>query len=186
MPRVGTSNAGIIFFDEIDSLLPRRGNSNDSSSVSDRMIAQFLTEMDYCMHAGNIYIIGATNRLDLLDPSILQPGRFDVSIYLGVDNSTETRLSILKSQTRKMALSVSLEDIEKMIPDNYTGADIYAFTSTSYSLSLNRLIDRLEGMTRDMNIRECRKYLDSMNDEDKMVRIDMSDITNTHRIVTNT
>lgn len=74
----------IVFFDEIDSLLPKRGNGRDSASsqVSDRMIAQFITEMDYCMNSvrpllkqGNIYVIGATNRPDLLDESILQPGR---------------------------------------------------------------------------------------------------------------
>jgi SpoVK/Ycf46/Vps4 family AAA+-type ATPase len=105
------------------------------------MIAQFLTEMDTCMTAGNIYIIGATNRPDLLDPSILQPGRFDVMIYLGISNEPATRLSILQAKTRKINLSpnVSLEEVERSIPQNFTGADMFSLVSAAYTRALHRL-----------------------------------------------
>lgn len=128
----------ILFFDEIDSLLPKRGNSQDSSSVTDRLVAQFLIEMDTCLHAGNIFIVGATNRPDLVDPSMLQPGRFDVMIYLGVDNNLDTRIGILKAQTRKLKLKDSLEEIEKIMPQDLTGAGVFEFVSNAYKKALKQ------------------------------------------------
>ena len=67
----------IIFFDELDALVPNRGNGSDSSSVMDRMVSQFLTEIDGLGKEAGLFVIGATNRPDLLDPSLLRPGRFD-------------------------------------------------------------------------------------------------------------
>lgn len=69
--------------DELDALVPKRGNSNDSNSVMDRIVAELLTQMDQAME-NQVFIIGATNRPDLLDPSILRAGRFDKQIYLGI------------------------------------------------------------------------------------------------------
>ena len=69
--------------DELDALIPKRGQSSDSNQVMDRIVSELLMQMDKA--AGNgIFIIGATNRPDLLDPSILRPGRFDKQIYLGI------------------------------------------------------------------------------------------------------
>ncbi len=169
------SAPSIVFFDEIDSLLPRRGNSTDSSSVSDRMIAQFLTEMDACMHAGNIYVIGATNRPDLLDPSIMQPGRFDVSIYLGIDNDPATRIKVLRSQTRKMQVRCSFEEVEKLLPQNFTGADIFSFTSTAYTAAMNRLMDRFSEATRQLSARDCRKFIEAIPAAERAVVLTMAD-----------
>lgn len=82
-----SSNKGcILFFDELDALAPARGRSNDGGGVMDRVVSQFLTEMDstakYVASSseqddGPVFVIGATNRPDLLDPSLLRPGRFD-------------------------------------------------------------------------------------------------------------
>ena len=172
---------GIIFFDEIDSLLPKRGNSTDSSNVSDRMIAQFLTEMDYCMTAGNIYIIGATNRPDLLDRAILQPGRFDVMIYLGINNDAPTRLSILKAKTKKMAVSADLEEVEKVMPMNFTGADIFSFVAKAYRNSLVRVKSSLEAKIEarlrpdQKSVRDWRKAVDEVEEEDKRVVVTLED-----------
>lgn len=176
---------GIIFFDEIDSLLPRRGKSRDSSGVSDRMIAQFLTEMDTCMTAGNIYIIGATNRPDLLDPSILQPGRFDVMIYLGISNDPKTRLSILAAKTRKIKLTpdVTLEDVERSVPLNFTGADLFSFVSAAYTRALHRMREKISEELRQAensgehfsSSRDYRKFVDQLPADKKTVVVTKED-----------
>ena len=134
------------------------------------MIAQFLTEMDHCMNEGNIYVIGATNRPDLLDPSILQPGRFDVSIYLGINNDKETRLQILKAKTRKMQIGADLEEVEKLIPMNFTGADIFSFVAKAYRIALSRVRDDLESkITQTSNSREWRKKLEALPESERKV-----------------
>lgn len=69
--------------DELDALIPKRGQSSDSNQVMDRIVSELLTQMDRASING-IFVIGATNRPDLLDPSILRPGRFDKQIYLGI------------------------------------------------------------------------------------------------------
>lgn len=79
----------IIFFDELDSLAPARGKGADSSQVMDRIVAQLLTEIDgvgksQSQGGGYLFVIGATNRPDLLDSSLLITGRFDKMVYLGV------------------------------------------------------------------------------------------------------
>lgn len=87
--------------DELDALIPKRGQSSDSNQVMDRIVSELLTQMDRA--AGNgIFIIGATNRPDLLDPSILRPGRFDKQIYLGISKDKKSRIQILKAQTRQL------------------------------------------------------------------------------------
>lgn len=69
--------------DELDALIPKRGQSSDSNQVMDRIVSELLTQMDKAPANGS-FVIGATNRPDLLDPSILRPGRFDKQIYLGI------------------------------------------------------------------------------------------------------
>lgn len=87
----------LIFFDELDALAPNRGNSSDSNQVMDRIVASFLTELDELGRNPQqmVFVIGATNRPDLLDQSLLRPGRFDKMIYLGIPNDKDTRLKIL-------------------------------------------------------------------------------------------
>ncbi len=140
------------------------------------MIAQFLTEMDHCMSSGNIYIIGATNRPDLLDPSILQPGRFDVSIYLGINNDKETRISILKAKTRKMKIGADLSEVEVLLPHNFTGADIFSFVAKAYRIALARVRDSLEKKIKDVNgAREWRKALEALPESERDVIVEYDD-----------
>ena len=89
--------------DELDALVPRRGNNSDSHQVMDRIVAELLMQMDKAAER-KVFIIGATNRPDLLDPSILRPGRFDKQIYLGITQRREDRVKILKAQTRHLQL----------------------------------------------------------------------------------
>jgi peroxin-6 len=65
----------VIFFDELDSLAPNRGKSGDSGGVMDRVVSQLLAEMDGLQKSSHLFVIGATNRPDLIDPALLRPGR---------------------------------------------------------------------------------------------------------------
>jgi peroxin-6 len=93
----------IVFMDELDALVPKRGNSGDSNQVMDRIVAELLQQMDTASE-NQVFIIGATNRPDLLDPSILRGGRFDKQIYLGITQAHEERIKIIKAQTRHLTL----------------------------------------------------------------------------------
>ena len=133
----------IIFFDELDSLAPNRGRSGDSGGVMDRIVSQLLSELDGIHSNNDIFVIGATNRPDLLDPALLRPGRFDKIIYIGLAESKEERLRILKAVTRKMRLcaEVDLEIFLSKCPLNLTGADFYALAADAQMNCYRRLIN---------------------------------------------
>ncbi|MCC6003661.1 MAG: CDC48 family AAA ATPase [Thermofilum sp.] len=115
----------IIFFDEIDSIVPRRGGRFDSG-VTDRIVNQLLTEMDGLERLEGVVVIAATNRPDIIDPALLRPGRFDRLIYVPPPDE-RARLEILKVHTRKMPLAedVDLAEIARKT-EGYTGADLAA------------------------------------------------------------
>ena len=114
----------IIFFDEMDAIAPVRGNGADSR-FSERMVAQLLTSMDGIENVGDVFVMGATNRPDMIDPALLRPGRFDSMVLIGKPD-TASRLSILKVHSSKMPLKgVDLEDIARRT-DGYVGADLAA------------------------------------------------------------
>jgi transitional endoplasmic reticulum ATPase len=116
----------VIFFDEIDSLVPRRGMGYADSGVTERVISQLLTEMDGILALEDIVIIAATNRPDIVDPAILRPGRFDRLIYVP-EPDQKARLEIFKLYTKEMPLAkdVDLTRLAEMTK-SYSGADIEA------------------------------------------------------------
>ncbi|CDW87814.1 aaa atpase domain-containing protein [Stylonychia lemnae] len=136
----------IIFFDELDSLAPARGKGADSSQVMDRIVAQLLTEIDGLGKKGGMFVIGATNRPDLLDSALLRTGRFDKMIYLGVAKTSEERVKIIQAQTRNLKLEegIDLNLIVQNIPENFTGADFSALTTESYMIAVKEKIEDLE------------------------------------------
>lgn len=94
----------VIFFDELDSVAPKRGNQGDSGGVMDRIVSQLLAELDGMTEgkgSGDVFVIGATNRPDLLDAALLRPGRFDKMLYLGVSDNHDAQLNIIQALTRK-------------------------------------------------------------------------------------
>ncbi|KAF8964138.1 P-loop containing nucleoside triphosphate hydrolase protein [Flammula alnicola] len=139
----------VIFFDELDSVAPKRGNHGDSGGVMDRIVSQLLAELDG-MSAGkegaDVFVIGATNRPDLLDPALLRPGRFDRLLYLGVSDTHEAQLNILDALTRKFRLDpdLDLRSIAEKCPFNYTGADFYALCSDAMLNAMSRKAESIE------------------------------------------
>ncbi len=115
----------VIFIDEIDAIAPRRGSVGDSH-VLDRVVNQLLTEMDGIQELKDVVVIAATNRPDIVDPSLLRPGRFDRLIYVPPPDE-KARLEILKVHTRRVPLAddVDLAEIAKET-EYYTGADLAA------------------------------------------------------------
>lgn len=131
----------VIFFDELDSVAPKRGNQGDSGGVMDRIVSQLLAELD-SMNEGSegVFVIGATNRPDLLDEALLRPGRFDKLLYLGVADTHEKQRRILEALTRRFTIdpSVDLDEVVAKCPTNYTGADFYALSSDAMLNAMNR------------------------------------------------
>jgi transitional endoplasmic reticulum ATPase len=125
----------VIFFDEIDSIAPRRGYRYDSG-VTDRIVNQLLTEMDGLEKLEGVVVIGATNRPDILDPALLRPGRFDRLVYVPPPDRA-ARLEILKVHTRRMPLAEDV-DLERIADatEGYTGADLAALCREAAILAL--------------------------------------------------
>ncbi|OWK54199.1 Peroxisome assembly factor 2 [Lonchura striata] len=136
----------IIFFDELDSLAPSRGRSGDSGGVMDRVVSQLLAELDGLHSTREVFVIGATNRPDLLDPALLRPGRFDKLVYVGISEDRESQLQVLSAVTRKFKLdpSVNLTTILEKCPAQLTGADIYALCSDAMMCAVKRKVEWIE------------------------------------------
>lgn len=116
-----SSSPCIILLDEIDSIAVTRSNSVQQT---DRVLSQLLTEIDSTGSSGDVFVVGATNRPDLVDPSILRPGRLDLMIYVPPPDD-RARVEIMKIHTCKMPISkdISLEEISSHAK-GYSGADL--------------------------------------------------------------
>ena len=113
----------IIFFDEIDSLAPRRGLGGDNN-VAERVVNQLLTEMDGLEIMTDIVIIAATNRPDMLDTALLRPGRFDrIILTPGPDEKGRFEIFKIHSKNMPLAKDVKISEFAKNT-ENYVGADI--------------------------------------------------------------
>uniref|UniRef100_A0A8C9US42 Peroxisomal ATPase PEX6 n=1 Tax=Spermophilus dauricus TaxID=99837 RepID=A0A8C9US42_SPEDA len=136
----------IIFFDELDSLAPSRGRSGDSGGVMDRVVSQLLAELDGLHSTRDVFVIGATNRPDLLDPALLRPGRFDKLVFVGANEDRASQLRVLSAITRKFKLepSVSLMNVLDCCPPQLTGADLYSLCSDAMTTALKRKVHNLE------------------------------------------
>ncbi len=114
----------VVFFDEIDSLIPGRGMGYTDSGVTERVVSQLLTELDGLVSLENVVVIGATNRPDIVDPAVLRPGRLDRLVYVPAPDE-QTRLQIFRLYTKAMPLA---EDVDitylATITKGFSGADI--------------------------------------------------------------
>eukprot|EP00824_Muranothrix_gubernata_P010672 TRINITY_DN23771_c0_g3_i1.p1 TRINITY_DN23771_c0_g3~~TRINITY_DN23771_c0_g3_i1.p1 ORF type:complete len:816 (+),score=243.18 TRINITY_DN23771_c0_g3_i1:201-2450(+) len=132
----------VLFFDELDSIARSRGASvGDASGAGDRVINQILTEMDGMGSKKNVFIIGATNRPDILDPAIMRPGRLDQLIYIPLPD-LPSRVSILKANLRKspLAKDVDLDAIARATP-GFSGADLTEICQRSAKMAIRAAIE---------------------------------------------
>ncbi len=129
----------IVFLDEVDALIPRR-SSGDSSHVSENVVSQILTEIDGLEELRNVLIIGATNRLDLIDEAVLRPGRFDRIINVP-NPDAQGRRHIFEIHTKKkpLAENVDIETLSKLT-SGFSGAEIAAVANRAAILALKRHI----------------------------------------------
>lgn len=113
----------ILFFDEMDSIARARG-SGSGSDTSDRVINQILSEIDGIGSGKTLFIIGATNRPDILDPGIMRPGRLDQLIYIPLPDY-DSRVSIFKANLRKSPVAEDITfELLADVTDGFSGADI--------------------------------------------------------------
>ena len=129
----------IVFFDEIDSLAPRRSGDVDRN-FSNGVIAQLLTEMDGIEGREGVIVLGATNRPELIDPALLRPGRFDLVVELEYPDEEERR-AIFAVHTRGKAIApdVTVEELASLTPGR-SGADIEAICRRAALLALREWI----------------------------------------------
>lgn len=146
----------VVFLDEVDSIAPVRGSGIGDNQVTERIVSQFLTELDGLVELRNVVIIAATNRPDIVDPALLRPGRFDRLLYVPPPG-LEARKQIFKIHTRKtpMLPDVNLDDLAKMT-DGYTGADIASVSNTAVMLALK------EHIMKSKNPEEAKKTAKSV------------------------
>jgi transitional endoplasmic reticulum ATPase len=154
----------IIFFDEIDSVAPIRGSNSGDSNVTERVISQFLTEMDGLEELRNVVIIAATNRPDIVDPALLRPGRFD-RLLLVPPPDLEARKQIFRIHTKKTPLAedVKLDELARKT-EGYTGADIASICNTAVMLSIKEHIgkakDAEDAKKRAKGLKVARRHFD--------------------------
>eukprot|EP00727_Mastigamoeba_balamuthi_P006959 m51a1_g2884 putative aaa atpase domain-containing protein (917) ;mRNA; r:410220-413435 len=144
----------IIFFDELDSLAPKRGAGADSGGVMDRVVSQLLAELDGVSKAQSVFVIGATNRPDLLDPALLCPGRFDRLLYLGISEDPETKEKVIRALTSKFKLAedVDVLEVARACPLRLTGADLYALCSSAMMAAMRDCVD---AESAELVVRQC-------------------------------
>eukprot|EP00871_Galdieria_phlegrea_P005468 jgi/Galph1/5922/GphlegSOOS_G4547.1 len=151
----------ILFFDELDSIARSRGSSaGDAGGAGDRVINQILTEIDGVGERKSVFVIGATNRPDILDPAITRPGRLDQLIYIPLPDH-KSRFQIFKAALRKSPVSPDV-DFEALAAATagFSGADITEICQRACKLAIR------EAIQKEIEIQKQREVNpDSMDEE---------------------
>jgi len=139
----------ILFLDEIDSLTPRRSEDGSGSGVLDRVIGQFLTEMDGIEDLKGVIVLAATNRIDLIDPALLRSGRFDLLFEVPLPD-LKTREKIFAIHTRKKPLSKKI-NLNKLASktEGLTGSDIEFICRKAAMLAIRQTIDKNQNLAAE-------------------------------------
>jgi transitional endoplasmic reticulum ATPase len=152
----------IIFIDEIDSIAPKR--EEVTGEVERRIVAQLLSLMDGMSTRGKVVVIGATNRINAIDPALRRPGRFDREIEIGVPDK-EGRLEILQIHTRGMPLDkdVDLEKIASM-SHGFVGADLQSLAKEAAIRALRKVLPEIDLTAESIPSDTLRKIIVTMDD----------------------
>ena len=152
----------IIFIDEIDSIAPKR--EEVTGEVERRIVAQLLSLMDGMSTRGKVVVIGATNRINAIDPALRRPGRFDREIEIGVPDK-EGRLEILQIHTRGMPLDkdVDLEKIASM-SHGFVGADLQSLAKEATIRALRKVLPEIDLTAESIPSDTLRKIIVTMDD----------------------
>lgn len=155
----------VLFFDELDSIAKSRGaNVGDAGGAADRVINQILTEMDGMSAKKNVFIIGATNRPDIIDSAILRPGRLDQLIYIPLPDEP-SRKAILMASLRKSPVSpdVDLGYLAKMT-HGFSGADLTEICQRACKLAIRQSIEAELAHQADIKKDDLRMVVDDDSD----------------------
>jgi transitional endoplasmic reticulum ATPase len=152
----------IIFIDEIDSIAPKR--EEVTGEVERRIVAQLLSLMDGMSARGKVVVIGATNRVNAVDPALRRPGRFDREIEIGVPDRNG-RLQILQIHTRGMPLAKDV-NLEKMadISHGFVGADLQALSKEAAIRALRRVLPEVDLTSESIPAETLKKIIVTMQD----------------------
>ncbi|UMM32272.1 hypothetical protein L5515_006129 [Caenorhabditis briggsae] len=154
----------VIFFDEIDSLAPNRGRNGDSGGVIDRIVSQLLAELDKLHNSPltKVFVMGATNRPDLLDNSLMTPGRFDKLVEVKPGEDVESKRKILEAVSRKMNFDkdVDLKEIASKVDEKMSGAQLFSIISNAGMAAIVETIEKIEsGKTENQTVRVAQRHL---------------------------
>ena len=140
----------IVFLDEIDALAPRRGSGGGESHVSERVVSQFLTELDGIEELRGVIVLAATNRADIIDPALLRPGRFDIQIEVPAPDAA-TRRAILEVHTRNRPLASDV-DLDALVAgtDGLVGADLAGLCREATMNAARRFISQGKSAEKDL------------------------------------
>ncbi|MGI0046693.1 MAG: CDC48 family AAA ATPase [Nitrosotalea sp.] len=142
----------IIFLDEVDALAPSRGSGSLDSNVTERIVSQLLTEIDGLEELHNVLVIGATNRVDLIDNALLRPGRFDRILEVSLPDA-KGREYIFKIHMKKKPLGGNI-DFAKLVEltDGFSGAEIEGVCNRAAMSAIRRYVDREEKSVKSIKI----------------------------------
>jgi transitional endoplasmic reticulum ATPase len=152
----------ILFFDEIESLVPRRGNAG-GDQVTERVVTQFLTEMDGIEELKGVMVLGSTNRPDLIDPAMLRPGRFDFVLELPLPD-VQAREEIFKvhTQGKPLGKNINLANLATET-EGLVGADIASICQKASLLAIREFLESRQEDLEQLTI-EKRHFVEAMKD----------------------
>jgi len=141
----------IIFLDEVDALVPRRGGGSDSH-VTENVVSQILAEIDGLEELNNVLIIGATNRLDIVDEALLRPGRFDRIIKVpNPDTNGRKHIFEIHTKNKPLGNDVKISEIVRLT-DDFSGAEIAAVANRAAITALKRYVSGKSNNIREIKI----------------------------------
>ncbi len=142
----------IIFLDEVDALVPRRGSGGSNSHVTENVVSQILTEIDGLEELNNVLIIAATNRLDIVDEAFLRPGRFDRIIKVpNPDEKGRQHIFEIHTKSKPLASDAKISEIVKLT-DNFSGAEIAAVANRAAIAALRRYVSGKSKNVKEIKI----------------------------------